>query len=153
MLPVSPFSLFEGLLPAAKMVGSIAGELAGKAKDHDAPPGAFATAFSKLDANDDGRLNGADLVGHAVGLRDSVLEGIAEMLGKEPGRDSENAGASANGPRNGGQAEATHAMPPGQILLAGAAPALPSAPAARAVENLPGVAEIRATYLEMSQIH
>lgn len=151
MIPVSPFSLFEGLLPAAKVIGSIAGDVAERAQGKGGLAGAFADAYSDLDANDDGRLNGADVLGHAVGLRDAVLEGVADLFGVET---AGNAARGLGPDTNPGSGQAgSEAIPPAQILLSGAPPALPSAPAARAVENLPGVDEIRATYLELGQIH
>jgi hypothetical protein len=164
MNAVSPFSLLDRLSPT-QVVGSIAGTIAESAKGQNGLAGAFSDAWTGLDANKDGTLNGKDVLGHAVGARNAVLQGIADVFGYDTGpaaralRDgAEQAGdfASATAAAAASAAQqftssaaqniTTSAAPAAQMLLASAPPALPSAPAARAVENLPGIAEIRATY-------
>jgi hypothetical protein len=164
MNPVSPFSLLGRISPAAHVLGTIAADIAEHARGKGGLAGAFSDAYSGLDANDDGSLNGADVIGHAVGLRNAVLGGIADMLGIEKGTDdgtddgtdgtAGGPGAARNGPAPAGtRTAANDPVPPPQAFTASAPPALPSAPAARALENLPGVAEIRATYTTLRTLH
>jgi len=153
MTAILPLSLPDGLSPV-HVLGSIAGNIAESAKGHNGLAGAFSDAWMGLDANKDGTLNGKDVLSHAVGLRDAVLQGIADGFGYDTGPAAraarESAAEAAETVRDGarrtvGQFKAA-ATPPAQMLLASAPPALPSDPAARAVENLPGIAQIRATY-------
>lgn len=152
MNAVSPFSLFDKLTPA-RALGAIAGEIAESAKGQKGLAGAFSEAWDTLDANDDGALNARDVIGHAVGVRNAALQGLADAFGYDtsPGakamRDGmgEAAGAIASGAAvvAGRDPRDTSIL---QHIIASAPPALPSAPAARAVENLPGIDAIRAAY-------
>lgn len=153
MNAISPFSLFEKLTPA-KALGAVAGEIAEHAKGQKGLAGAFSEAWDKLDANDDGALSARDVIGHAKGARDTVLHGIADAFGYDtsPAARAVRDSAAEMFPASASRAAervAERMAPVAQHLLASAPPALPSAPAAQAVENLPGIDEIRATYAAM----
>lgn len=152
MNAVSPFSLFDKLTPA-RALGAIAGEIAESAKGQKGLAGAFSEAWGMLDANDDGALNARDVIGHAVGVRNAALQGLADAFGYDtsPGaraiRGAMSEAARATTPEASAVAERDQAQASIlQHVIASAPPALPSAPAARAVENLPGIDEIRAAY-------
>lgn len=153
MNAISPLSLLDKL-PPAQVLGSLAGNIAESAKGQNGLAGAFSDAWMGLDANKDGILSGKDVLGHAVGLRNAVLQGIADTFGYDTGPAARAAREGAVGATQAAHAAAERATgrsgaaatPPPQMLLAMAPPALPSAPAARAVENLAGISEIRATY-------
>ncbi|GKY87289.1 hypothetical protein [Sinisalibacter aestuarii] len=143
MTSLSPLSVVSALSPAANMLGTLAGEVAEAARGKDGLAGAFSDAFAGLDANDDGRLSAGDAVGHVAKLRNAVLGGIVDVFGVDKDEPDQRPTA---GVRAGGLAGPTP-------LSAAATPALPSAPAAQAVENLPGLAEIRATYATLRLMH
>lgn len=168
MNAVSPFSLFDTLSPGkvlGRIAGSIAGGIAEQAEGQKGLAGAFSEAWNGLDANGDGALNAKDVLGHAVGARNAVLQGIADTFDypTDPASRALREGASALA--EGGEALASQmgrrpaseiiqsAMPAAQLMIASAPPALPSDPAARALENLPGIDEIRATYATMRSWH
>jgi hypothetical protein len=142
MNAVSPFSIPSSLSPAAHVLGTLAGDIAESARGKGGLAGAFSDAFTGLDANDDGRLNASDVLGHGLGLRNAVLGGIADVFGVEQDPAKAGAGASDAMPHGAGPATTSAA----QMMIASAPPALPSAAAARALENLPGIADIRAAY-------
>ena len=156
MNAISPFSLFDTLSPG-KMLGRVAGTIAESAKGQNGLAGAFSAAWDGLDANNDGALNAKDVLSHAVGARNAVLQGIADAF-DYPTNAQAHAAEDAAGDAIASVATtaktmARSAVPAAQMLIASAPPALPSAPAARAVENLPGVEDIRATYATLRNWH
>lgn len=149
MNALSPMSLFDKVTPAA-VLGRVAGSIADQGRGKSGLAGAFSNAWMGLDANRDGTLNGKDVLAHAVNVRDSVLQGIADSFGYETGsaaRAAREVAISAAQSAPDAARLADVLRPRGQAHRAAAAPpALPSAPAAKAVENLPGIDQIRATY-------
>lgn len=151
MNATSPFSLFDTLSPG-KLPGMIAGAVAERTAGQNGLAGAFSDLWHGLDADGNGQIGAMDAVGHAVGLRNAVLQGIADVFdtqGTTAGARPNGTGITVDSPDAVGRgfAPATDSSGPiVQTILAAAPPALPSAPASRAVENLPGIDQIRATY-------
>jgi hypothetical protein len=138
MSAVSPFSIIKSLAPAASVLGTLAGDIAERGRGKSGAIGTFSKAFDTLDANNDGKLNARDVIGHAKGIRNAVLTGIAGGFGAD------------SSPRPGAAGPSGPATAPARARISAFQPAPPSNTAARAVQDLPGIAEIRATYATMS---
>lgn len=135
MSAVSPFSVIKNLAPGAHVLGTLASDIAESGRGKSGAVGAFSKAFDTLDANNDGKLSARDVIGHAKGLRDAVLTGLA---------------GSEKSPRTEADRSVGPAMAPARAGIAALHATLPSSIAANVVQDLPGVAEIRATYATMS---